>query len=934
MRKKHKIIVFLLTFCSGLLFSQGASGESFTSAPSAASMSSFINAPISLSTGVPDINIPFFALATHNPGIGVNVGISYHPGNAGKTSKASDVGLGWSLYGTSCLIYRSINQYNSIPTDIYYYSFMGFNGKFLLKANASGQKEITYITHTNLDLTYNQAEDTFKVVDPSGNTYFFNNKDQNIFKKNNNSTSYVSAYYLTKIKDVYQNEPLLFTYIEDSYVPNDQTLTMKSLKISKVTSPDFGSIEFSYNFNEALRKKLTDPYQLQTVALKNKAGKVIQKYTLQSEDSGFTYTEPLLSSCTAEAVPDGFYDRRMLHSVQKYGTSTQFEKTSFEYNNSSFTGSNWTEFKCHCLNDPDSPKFLNVGLLSTIKYPTGGQTRYEFEPNQYEVKKTNILDPWTISGDQYIRPYEFIDQDAQVLETVGTFNFDTHFSDTYTFNIPSNPDDSEGGSYLMYCVDVTAYYTDSPVWDPGLTPSVDIELTSSVLGNDGNMKFMPGTNTFKVLGTGGGGTVTIKRIRYRSIPLPNYTTGNGVRIKKIEFLENGIPVDSETRYYSYQQFGDNAKTSGYLAWLKDSPVVYKNVKETIGQNKGYAKYYFETLKDHPENIDPEGGLASPASHYNILVNGLLDKKEVFDANNTLVTKEENTYQLTSIGNPYQLNDIMNSGGTVKNSIITKQTNTTTSFVGQDAISSTIESTRETTNLNITGKKTITPEGDILEENYKYPKPAAMRLFVAGIRDRVITTESKKNGVTLSKTETRYDDTTHLYPTSVIGFLPDDLTQSIKNAVNDIYDDKGNLVQYRAFPDAADSSTGGMPTTVIWGYNKTMPIAKIEGAKLSDIPAALITSIVNASNEDADATPANEAAKETALINALNTFRKDAALKNFVITAYTYDPMIGMTTTISPNGMAAKYQYDSFGRLQKVFNNEGIMVKEYQYNNKN
>ncbi|WP_312287639.1 hypothetical protein [Chryseobacterium gleum] len=934
MRKKYKLIILLLTFCSGLLFSQGASSESFTSAPSAASMSSFINAPISISTGVPDINIPFFALTTHNPEIGINVGISYHPGNAGKTSKASDVGLGWSLYGTNCLIYRAVNQYNSIPTDIYYYSFMGFNGKFLLKTNSSGQKEITYITHTKLNIIYNQTEDTFTVIDSSGNTYFFNNKDQNISKTNNNSTSYVSAYYLTKIKDVNQIEPLLFEYLVDSYVPSLEILTIKSLKVSKVTSPDFGSIEFSYNFNEALRNKLADPYQLHTVALKNKTGKVIQKYTLQSEDAAFIYTEPNISSCTAEAVPDGFYDRRMLRSVQKYGTSTQFEKTSFEYNDSPFTGGNWTEFKCYCLNNPDSPKFLNIGLLKTIKYPTGGQTRYEFEPNQYEVKKTHILDPWSSSNDLYIFPYEFVDHDAQVLEDVGTFNFDTHFTDTYTFNIPPNPDDAQGGSYLLYCVDVNAYYTDSPVWDPGMTPYINIDLTSSVVGNDGNRKYMPGANTFKVLGTGGGGTVTIKRIRYRSIPLPNYTTGNGVRIKKIEFLENGIPVDSETRYYSYQQFDDNTKTSGYLAWLKDSPVVYKNVKETIGQNKGHARYYFKTLKDSPDNLTPDGQLTSPVSHYNILVNGLLHKKEVVDSSNTIVAKEENTYQLTSVGNSYSLNDIMNTGGMVKNSIVTQQANINTSFAGQDAISSTIESTRETAGLNIISKKTITPEGDILEENYKYPKQAALRLFVAGIRDRVITTESKKNGVTLSKTENRYDDTTHLYPTSVIGYLPDDLTLSFKNAVNDIYDDKGNLVQFRTFPNAADSSTGGNPTTVIWGYYKTMPIARIEGAKLSDIPAALITAIVNASNEDADATPANEAIKETALINALNTFRKDAALKNFVTTAYTYDPLVGMTTTISPNGMTAKYQYDSFGRLQKVFNNEGIMVKEYQYNNKN
>ncbi|WP_426479366.1 hypothetical protein ACP3T3_07925 [Chryseobacterium sp. CBSDS_008] len=930
MRKKYKIIVFLLTFCSGLLFSQGASSENFTSAPSATSIQSFINAPISLSTGIPDINIPFFALATHNPGIGINVGISYHPNNSAKTSRASDVGLGWSLYGTSCIIYRAKSlTAESEPSTTYYYSFMGFNGKFLLKNDPQLGKYTLPVTETNLDFTY-MDDDTFKVVDPSGNTYFFNNKDQNIFKKSQIYRSYASTYYLTKIKDVHQVEQLLFEYIEDSYVPSLETLPMKSLKVSKVTSPDFGSIQFSYNLDETLRKKFSDPYQLHTVALKNKAGKVIQKYTLQNEGGVFMYTDPAPSTCPLDLGELIFNEKRKLSSIQKYGTSSQFEKTSFEYIELPSSENNWSGLDCLCLNGPGSERYMKVGLLSTIKYPTGGQTRYEFEPNQYEVKKTHIFDPLSNSDEQYVAPHEYMDHDAQILEDIGTFNFDTHFTDTYTFNLPSNPDDSQGASYLVYCLNVGAYYTDSPVWEPGTIPNLAVELTSGVIGSDWNKKFMPGTNTFKVSGTGGGGTVTIKRIRYRSIPLPNYTTTGGFRIKKIEFLENGVPVDSETRYYSYQQFDDNSKTSGSGIWLKDHTVVYKNVKETIGQNKGYARYYFKTLMDHPDNQNPSNNF----SHYNILINGILDKKEVFDASNTMVAKEENIYELTPTGFPYSLDDNSNSGFPVENSIVTKQTNKTSSFVGQDAISSTIESTRETINLNITGKKTITPEGDILEENYKYPKQAAIRLFAAGVRDRVITTESKKNGITLSKTETRYDDTTHLYPTSVIGFLPDDLTQSFKNAVNDIYDDKGNLVQYRVFPNPADAATGGIPTTVIWGYNKTMPIAKIEGAKLSDIPAALITAIVNASNEDADAVPANEAVKETALINALNTFRKDAALKNFVITAYTYDPLVGMTTTISPTGMTAKYQYDSFGRLQKVINNEGITVKEYQYNNKN
>lgn len=194
----------------------------------------------------------------------------------------------------------------------------------------------------------------------------------------------------------------------------------------------------------------------------------------------------------------------------------------------------------------------------------------------------------------------------------------------------------------------------------------------------------------------------------------------------------------------------------------------------------------------------------------------------------------------------------------------------------------------------------------------------------------IIVESKKNGIVISKSETKFENTANFYPTSQISFLPDNLSQSLKNISYDVYDDKGNPVQFTAFPDAG---SGGVPTTIIFGYNKTMPIAKIEGAKLSDIPANLITAIVNASDEDANATPAQEEAKEQALIAALNTFKSDPNLRNFMVTCYTYNPLIGITTTIPPNGLMEMYKYDSFNRLLKVVDVNGNTVKEHLYNYK-
>lgn len=199
-----------------------------------------------------------------------------------------------------------------------------------------------------------------------------------------------------------------------------------------------------------------------------------------------------------------------------------------------------------------------------------------------------------------------------------------------------------------------------------------------------------------------------------------------------------------------------------------------------------------------------------------------------------------------------------------------------------------------------------------------------------MRSIPLTVESKRNGSVVSKSETKFDNTAHFYPTSQLSFLPDNPSQSLKNASFDIYDDKGNLVQYTAFPEVGST---GISTTIIYGYDKTLPIAKIEGAKLSDIPASLITAIVNASNEDGMAALAQEEAKEQALIAALNTFKNDAALHNFMITCYTYNPLIGITTTIPPNGMMELYKYDSFNRLLKTVDVNGNTIKEHQYNYK-
>ncbi|WP_312079465.1 hypothetical protein [Chryseobacterium sp.] len=158
-------------------------------------------------------------------------------------------------------------------------------------------------------------------------------------------------------------------------------------------------------------------------------------------------------------------------------------------------------------------------------------------------------------------------------------------------------------------------------------------------------------------------------------------------------------------------------------------------------------------------------------------------------------------------------------------------------------------------------------------------------------------------------------------------LPYETKSSFANAplstdvTYDKYDDKGNILQY--------TSKDGVPTTIVWGYNKTQPIAKIVGAAYSNV-SSLIGAIVDASNTDAQ-----NPSTEPALIAALDSFRKNSNIVNFQVTTYTYDPLIGVTSITPPSGIREVYLYDSANRLKEIRENSatGKLIKEFKYNYK-
>ena len=145
---------------------------------------------------------------------------------------------------------------------------------------------------------------------------------------------------------------------------------------------------------------------------------------------------------------------------------------------------------------------------------------------------------------------------------------------------------------------------------------------------------------------------------------------------------------------------------------------------------------------------------------------------------------------------------------------------------------------------------------------------------------------------------------------------------------DIYDNKENLIQA--------TQKSGIPTTTIWGYNQTKPIAIIQGASYSQIMKAfnldsndpnsyLQLEIVKKSNLD------NNNFSESSFISELKSFRNKAELSDFKVILYVYDPLIGVKTIFQPSGIVESYKYDSNNRLERVIDQNNNLIKEFKYN---
>ncbi|WP_313090217.1 hypothetical protein [Chryseobacterium flavum] len=392
---------------------------------------------------------------------------------------------------------------------------------------------------------------------------------------------------------------------------------------------------------------------------------------------------------------------------------------------------------------------------------------------------------------------------------------------------------------------------------------------------------------------------------------------------------------------------------------RSNKIFYKSITELIDNNKAVEKNYLYAGDSNAYLYDPPI-LDAPHSNSGQIKRGLLQNEMQYGFNNnnyniikstdysynfvqnnvtSFIFKENFSLSPGYVSNP-QDGPIPNISYTFYQNYygFSKLIETTSKEYITNQIVETKSGTTYGNNQHWqpTSQKITFPDNTTQETTYSYAHEKGNQLMIEknmiGIPLETVSTQTIGSAVkTLSKTSTTYPvsqteantKTSGLVlPTSVLSYDLQNLSTARTEVSYDKYDAKGNILQY--------TTKEGVPVAIVWGYNNTQPIAKVEGATYDQLVSlGVITAIVDASNADA-----LNPAQEGALITALDTFRKNSGLSGYQIRTYTYNPLIGVTSITPPSGIRESYIYDTANRLEKVVDVNGNVLKEMKYNYKN
>lgn len=913
--------------------------------PNAAAMFQYVDYPVSHYSGVPDISIPLYEADIY--GYKIPVTLSYHASGIRVSQEASWVGLGWSLniggavsrtikdtddlykisrndgmiaegyYHAPEIAGRDIMPpYNGAETDLYtgivfggdgiiktkvdtepdifYYSFPGASGKFIIDKSRG---PVLFDRNNNVKtellnrLTNGQRSYYFKITATDGTRYIFDKEETTLLYSDNR---HLNKNYT--IANIFDRDP----------AKGFNKYNTSAWNLSKIILPNKKEIIFTYE-----AETITTPAQESLRTYYKADGSSTDYFTAdgcgyamggrystsKSSTKGLRLTKISWDGGYIDFTAVARYDlngtAKALSGIKVYDkTNTLVRQFGFEY---SYFNNDYYNTA------PREREYVNLRLKLNRVYEgasaissTNKSYRFSYFEGTLPAKNSKNTDYWGYHNFSNYRA----DYCAKVNHYPKTLNGVLKTSNLQylrigTLNKVTLP---TGGSvtydYEENTFGNTNWAADNTNHGAGLrVKQITTEATTRKFTyTGGKLLIAPVLYCYDIVCPPGGRDRSpncIVQLSEPKLPLSSFSNGNTVGYDKVEeFITSGGST-SKTVY----EFYNNPEEELYEEVRHDFPTIPnyynglpKKVTDYANSTVVEVKEYKYASVSHSQNVAAFRWDPMYFSTFN------------YGYRPQTVRKTQETIRTKSPGQT----DL----------VITKQFN----YNNYYRLSSSVLT------LDATA-------GESQEQITYYPtdfsSTVCNNMVTAHLIGVPVETIGLRDGLVVAGKKTEFKQVNGIFVPHIIYTLDTDVPRA-KTAYTAYYNPKLYFDLYNSYGKPVQVRDNGISIVYIWSYNGQYPVAEIKNAAYTTVRDALggETAVNNLENRGEPTT-----AEWTALIN----LQTNTNLKEAHVEIIKYKPLYGIQETTDLRGVKSSYEYDSFGRLINAKDYNGRLLRRYFYN---